>query len=86
MRQPSAVQLPVVPVVPLVIEMAGSMILALGVVVIYAPYVLAGVLPGELLTPAVGWTAFVVGLAVGAIGAWQLVAELRRQALQRSAR
>ena len=72
----------VLPVKALALEITGTAVAVFGVLITFVPEVLATALPAALhgvLTPAVGWTAIGVGFVVSGVGAWELVADLRRQ-------
>ena len=73
---------PGVPIAALMVEITGTLLMALGVLAVFSPAVLTGLLPDALhaaVTPLVGWTAVAVGAPTSTLGAWQLVSGLRRQ-------
>ncbi len=74
------------PRLPIVVEMIGTALVALGAVVLFTPDLAGGVLPAGVVTPAVGATAVAVGLLLDVLGTWQLIAAIRRQASGRDSR
>ena len=64
------------PLGPLVMDAVGSLVCAAGLVIVYVPDVVPAGLAG-MLTPAVGWTAFGVGVVICAAATLALVQALR---------
>ena len=64
-----------VPVAAVVVDGLGALLSALGLVVVFAPQAVPAGLAASA-TPAVGWTAFGVGMAVSAAATWQILQTL----------